>query len=61
MTKIGQLYEKEKIEYGNQIIREIAAKMLKRKMNFKDIMEVTGLTEEELLYLREIKILLCDF
>ena len=35
--------------------------MLKRKMNFKDIMEVTGLMEEELLYLREIKILLCDF
>lgn len=50
-----------KIEYGNQITREIAVRMLKRKMNFKDIMEVTGLTEEELLYLREIKILLCDF
>lgn len=61
MTQLGQLYEKEKIEYGNQITREIAVKMLKRKMNFKDIMEVTGLTEDELLYLRKIKILLCDW
>ncbi len=53
MTKIGQLYEKEKIEYANQKTREMALKMLKRNIDIIDIMEVTGLTEAELLRLQE--------
>ena len=53
MTQLGQLYEKEKIEYGNQKIREMALKMLKRNIDIIDIMEVTGLTEDELLRLQE--------
>ncbi len=53
MTQLGQLYEKEKIEYGNQKIREMAQKMLNRDINVIDIMEVTGLTEDELLGLQE--------
>lgn len=61
MTQLGQLYEKEKIEYGNQKIREtsirerteMALKMLKRNIDIIDIMEVTGLTEAELLRLQD--------
>ena len=53
MTQLGQLYEKEKIEYGNQKTREMALKMLKRDIDIIDIMEVTGLTEDELLRLQE--------
>ena len=60
MTQLGQLYEKEKIEYANQKVREnvikerneMALKMLNRNMNIIDIMEVTGLTEDELLRLQ---------
>ncbi len=53
MTQLGQLYEKEKIEYGNQKTREMALKMLKRNIDIIDIMEVTGLTEDELLRLQD--------
>ncbi len=53
MTKIGQLYEKEKVEYANQKTREMALKMLKRNIDIIDIMEVTGFTEAELLRLQE--------
>lgn len=63
MTQLGQLYEKEKIEYGNQKIREtsikerneMALRMLNRNMDIIDIMEVTGLTENELLRLQNEK------
>ncbi|MCM1091501.1 MAG: hypothetical protein NC413_11720, partial [Muribaculum sp.] len=61
MTQLGQLYEKEKIEYGNQKIREtsirerteMAIKMLNCNIDIIDIMKVTGLTEDELLCLQE--------
>lgn len=52
MTQLGQLYEKEKIEYANRKTREMALKMLKRNIDIVDIMEVTGLTEDELLRLQ---------
>ncbi len=60
MTQLGQLYEKEKIEYGNQKIRETSIKertrmaksMLDEDIDFVKIMKVTGLTEEELLRLQ---------
>lgn len=60
MTQTGLLYEKEKIEYANQKIREntikerteMATKMLKRDIDMLDIMEVTGMTEAELLRLQ---------
>lgn len=53
MTQLGQLYEKEKIEYGNQKTQEMALKMLRRNIDIIDIMEVTGLTEAELLRLQD--------
>ena len=53
MTQLGRLYEKEKIEYANQKTREMALKMLKRNIDIIDIMEVTGLTEDELIRLQE--------
>ncbi len=61
MTQLGQLYEKEKIEYANNKVREnsikerteMALKMLNRDIDIIDIMEVTGLTEDELLRLQE--------
>lgn len=53
MTQLGQLYEKEKIEYANKKNRELtvemAKSMLNRNIDIVDIMEVTGLTEDELL------------
>lgn len=60
MTQLGQLYEKEKIEYGNQKVREnsikerteMALKMLNRGIDIIDIMAVTELTEAELLRLQ---------
>ena len=61
LTQIGQMYEKEKIEYGNQKVRETAIRertkmakaMLNRNINIIDIMEITGLTEDELLRLQD--------
>lgn len=61
MTQLGQLYEKEKIEYANRKVREnsikerteMAKSMLERNIDIVDIMEITGLTEDELLHLQE--------
>ena len=57
MTQLGQLYEKEKIEYGNQKAREKVIEMAKSLMDEGDdlikIMKVTGLTEAELLRLQD--------
>ena len=61
MTQLGQLYEKEKIEYGNQIARETSIKerkemakyMLDEGIEFIKVMKITGFTEDELLHLRD--------
>jgi len=52
MTQLGQLYEKEKIEYGNQKVRDMAKSMLEENIDIVKIMKITGLTEEELLRLQ---------
>ena len=56
MTQLGQLYEKEKIEYANQKVREktkeIAKSLLEDGTEIVKIMKVTGLTDEELLNLQ---------
>lgn len=64
MTKLGQLYEKEKIEYGNERARKaalmerytITQNLLVLGLDIIDIMEVTGLTEAEILSLKEKQI-----
>lgn len=61
MTQIGQMYEKEKIEYGNQKVRETAIRertnmakaMLDEGFELVKIMKITGLTEDELLRLQD--------
>ena len=57
MTQLGQLYEKEKIEYANQKVREnikeIARSLLEDGTEIVKIMKATGLTEKELLHLQE--------
>lgn len=53
MTQIGQMYEKEKIEYGNQKVREMAKAMLDEDIDIVKVMKITGLTEEELLHFRD--------
>lgn len=53
MTKIGQLFEKEKIEYGNQRVVDIARKLIQEDADPVLIMKVTGFTEEQLEALRE--------
>ena len=56
MTQLGQLYEKEKIEYANRKVREkaieIAKSLLEDGTEIVKIMKATGLTEEELLNLQ---------
>ena len=51
------MYEKEKIEYANKKSRELtlemAKSMLKRDIEIVDIMEITGLTEAEILRLQD--------
>jgi hypothetical protein len=54
MTHFSHLYEKEKIEYSNQKVRENSVKLKKemaKSMLDEDIdfIKVMGLTEEELL------------
>ena len=60
MTQLGQLYEKEKIEYANQKVREkaieIAKSLLEDDTEIVKIMKVTGLTEAELLRLQNEKV-----
>ena len=53
MTQIGQMYEKEKLEYGNQKVREVARAMLDEGIDIVKVMKITGLTEDELLRLRD--------
>ena len=56
MTQLGQMYEKEKIEYANKKNRELTVEMAKSMfdegIDLVKIMKVTGLTEEELLHLQ---------
>ena len=57
MTQLGQLYEKEKIEYANQKVRENDLKRAKSLLNegidIVKIMKIYGFTEEELLHLQD--------
>lgn len=61
MTQLGQLYEKEKIEYANQKVREndlkramsTAKSLLEDDVDIVKIMKATGLTEEEILGLKD--------
>ena len=57
MTQLGQLYEKEKIEYANQKVRENDLKRAKSLLNegidIVKIMKTYGFTEEELLHLQD--------
>ena len=56
MTQIGQMYEEEKIEYGNQKVRDVAKAMFDEDIDIIKIMKITGLTEEELLRLQDIPV-----
>ena len=56
MTQIGQMYEKEKIEYGNQKVRDVAKAMLDEDIDIIKIMKITGLTEDELLHLQDVPV-----
>ena len=60
MTQLGQLYEKEKIEYANQKVKEkaieIAKALLEDDTEIVKIMKVTGLTEAELLRLQDANV-----
>ena len=57
MTQIGQMYEKEKIEYGNQKVRDVAKAMLDEDIDIIKIMKITGLTEDELLRLQDVPVM----
>lgn len=60
MTQIGQMYEKEKIEYGNQRVLEektkIAKILLQEDVDIAVLMKATGFTKEELLRLQDVGI-----
>lgn len=60
MTKLGQLYEKEKIEYANErskkatyeVLLKTAKGMLDEGIDIVKIMKITGLSETEILSLK---------
>jgi predicted transposase YdaD len=57
MTKVGRIIERERIEYGNQKMKEnsinTAKILLARDVDILTIMEATGLTEQEILSLQD--------
>jgi predicted transposase YdaD len=57
MTKVGRLFEEEKLEYAQkrekETQKEIARKMLSREVDILTIMEFTSLTKDEVLKLKE--------
>ena len=57
MTQIGQMYEEDKIEYGNRKALEEKIKitkiLLQEGVDSVMIMKATGFTEEELLRLQD--------
>lgn len=58
MTKVAKLFEEEKIEYGKQIEREMAVKMLKNGIPADTVLRiVTVLTKEDLAGLQNTELL----
>jgi ABC-type branched-subunit amino acid transport system ATPase component len=61
MTKIERIFEKEKLEYANERVREavrdrtidIARTMMRRGADILLIMEAAGLTEREIMNLKD--------
>ena len=61
MTKVGRLFEEEKIEYAqeyankkvNKKVLEIAKNLLAKNIDILTIMETTGLSKTTILKLRE--------
>ena len=61
MTKVGQIFEEEKIEYAQEYAKEclqgrdkeIASKMLSENIDVLTIMKVTMLTKSEILNLQK--------
>ena len=53
MTKIGQIFERERIESVNQKVVEMAKKMLAEDIDIAKTMKITGFTEEQLKELCE--------
>lgn len=61
MTKIERIFEKEKIEYANEKVKKATYQissayvkgMLEKGMDIVDIMDITGLTEQEILSLQD--------
>jgi len=53
MTKVGRLFEEEKIEAANKAVdektKEIARKLLAIGVDYLIVMESTGLVKEEIL------------
>jgi hypothetical protein len=64
MTKVGRLFEEEKIEYANEKVNEklnernleIAKKMLEEKIDILAIMKITGLSKSKILKLTDTSV-----
>ena len=56
MTNFSQIYEDEKSEYANQMVKEnsmkAALKIFDEDIDFEKVMKITGLSESELLNLK---------
>ena len=53
ITNAERIGEKRGIEIGEKRIKSIAKKMLKRGDSVEEVMEITDLTREEILALKE--------
>jgi len=53
MTKVGRLFEEEKIEYANEKMLGVAKKMLEENIDILTIMKVTELSKSVILKLKD--------
>jgi hypothetical protein len=53
MTKVGRLFEEEKLEAINEKMFEVAKKMLEENMDILTIMKITGLNKASILKLKD--------
>ena len=57
MTKVGQIFEEERLEYGKEkeqaAMKKVVEKMLRKGEDMVDIMEITEFTREQIETIKE--------
>ena len=53
MTKVGRLFEEEKLEAINEKMLDVATKMLKENIEILTIMKITNISKADIFKLRD--------